>query len=96
MERERGSVHVALKNSSDIMLTPGHTRLPVSEKDAIFWVPDSLYMFLILLFGGHTILEIETNVTNEDCVCLGIPSIDHSHLLYLGWKEVDPQAHNSS
>ena len=62
-------VHVALKIHSDSMSTPGHAGLSMSEKDAIACVPESLFMFLNLLLGGQTILEDETDVADEDCVC---------------------------
>jgi len=58
-------IHAAFKIRSEIMLTPGHTGLSVSEKDVIACVPDSLFMFLSLLFGGQTILEDETDVVQN-------------------------------
>ena len=53
-------VHVALKIRGDLMEKPGLEGLGVSEQDAIDCVPDSLYMFLRLLFGGQKLLQGET------------------------------------
>ena len=53
-------VHVALKIRGDLMEEPGLLSLSVSEQDAIDCVPDSLYMFIRLLFGGQKLLLGET------------------------------------
>ena len=50
-------VHAALKIRGDLMEEPGLLSLSVSEQDAIDCVPDSLYMFIRLLFGGQKLLN---------------------------------------
>ena len=49
-----------MKIRGDLMETPDQKGLGVSEQDAIDCIPDSLYMFLRLLFGGQRLLEGET------------------------------------
>ena len=44
---------------------PGHEGLSVSEDDAIAFVPDSLYMFLCLLYGGQPLLGGESGDDDE-------------------------------
>ena len=46
-------VHVALKIRSDLQDTPGYTGLDIVEHDADNCVPESLQLFLNLLFGGE-------------------------------------------
>ena len=58
-------VHVALMLRSDIMAQPRYEGFNVNEDDAISCVPDNVYMFLRLLFGGQTLLHDEP-VTDED------------------------------
>lgn len=55
-------VHVALRLRSDIQSTKGHAGLNVSENDAIDCIPDTLYMFLNIIYGGQELLEHD----NED------------------------------
>jgi hypothetical protein len=45
--------------------TPGHKGFSVSEEDAIACVPDSLYMFLRLLYGGQAALDDDSNEADE-------------------------------
>ena len=71
-------VHTALKIQADLLNKPGHDGFNISE--AIDCIPDSLYMFLRLLFGGQKVLEEmdennETSLEQEDKVqqkCLSI------------------------
>ena len=51
-------VHVAIKIRTDLKEMSGHEGLKVS--DAISCVPNSLYLFLQLLFGGEQLFEDET------------------------------------
>ena len=44
---------------SDIMAQPRYERFNVNEEEAISCVPDNVYMFLRLLFGGQTLLHDE-------------------------------------
>ncbi|PIK40695.1 hypothetical protein BSL78_22450 [Apostichopus japonicus] len=52
-------VHVALKIRGDLMAKEGHKGLSVSEEDSLECIPDSLYLFLNLVFNGTTQLENE-------------------------------------
>ena len=54
-------VHVALKIRGDLMGMDGHVGLSVSEDDAINCVPDSLFTFLNLVYGGQDILNQDSN-----------------------------------
>ena len=58
-------VHVALMLRSDIMVQPRYEEFNVNEDEAISCVPDNVYMFLRLLFGGQTLLHDEP-VTDGD------------------------------
>ena len=58
-------VHVALKIRGDLMEAPGHRGFGISEQDAIDCVPDGLFMFLRLLFGGKKLLEGENAEEKE-------------------------------
>ena len=50
---------------SDIMAQPRYEEFNVNEDEAISCVPDNVYMFLRLLFGGQTLLHDEP-VKDED------------------------------
>ena len=50
-------VHVALKIRGDMGTKAGHKGLSVNEDDAIGCIPESLYMFLYLLYGGQRLIE---------------------------------------
>ena len=50
-------IHVALKIRGDMVTKAGHKGLSVSEYDAIGCIPESLYMFLYLLYGGQRLIE---------------------------------------
>ena len=50
-------VHVALKIRSVLRDTPGYTGLDIGEHDADNYVPESLQLFLNLLFGGEQLLD---------------------------------------
>lgn len=52
-------VHVALKLRSDILAHPAYTGVNLSEEEAIDCVPDRLYMFIRLLLGGQSVLDID-------------------------------------
>ncbi len=60
-------VHVALKLRGDLLHQEGHNELSVSQEHATKCIPDSVYMFLQLLFGGEERLENEdyNNATRE-------------------------------
>jgi hypothetical protein len=58
-------VHVALKIHGDLMEAPGHQGFGICEQDAIDCVPDSLFMFLRLLFGGQKLLDGENAEEKE-------------------------------
>ena len=53
-------VHVALKIRGDFLEEPGLQSFSVSDQDTINCDPDSLYMFLRLLFGGQKLLHGES------------------------------------
>ena len=44
-------VHVALKLRRDLLEKPGHAGFEVSEEKAMNCIPESLYMFLKILYG---------------------------------------------
>lgn len=50
-------VHVALKLRSEIQSHQAHKGLSVGEDDAIACVPENLYMFIRLIFGGQELFE---------------------------------------
>jgi hypothetical protein len=54
-------VHVVLKIRGDLIGMDGHVGLSVSEDDAIDCVPDSLFTFLNLVYGGQDILNQDGN-----------------------------------
>ena len=53
-------VHVAFKTRADLKDKPGFEGLNINAMDAQECVPESLYMFLQLLFGGERLLEGQT------------------------------------
>ena len=55
-----------MKIFGDLMAKSGHEGFGVTEEAAIACIPDSLYMFLRLLFGGSCQLEAEED-ENEVC-----------------------------
>eukprot|EP00112_Aurelia_sp_Birch-Aquarium-sp1_P026470 Seg940.1 transcript_id=Seg940.1/GoldUCD/mRNA.D3Y31 product="hypothetical protein" protein_id=Seg940.1/GoldUCD/D3Y31 len=59
-------VHVALKIRGDILAKPGHKGLSVSEKDEAECIPDSLYMFLRLLYGGQEAINGDEETHDEN------------------------------
>ena len=52
-------VHVALRLRGEILAKPGCNGLSVTEDDAVGCIPENLYLFLSLLFGGQELLESE-------------------------------------
>ena len=48
-------VHIALKIRGDMVAKAGHKGLSVSEDGAIACIPESLYMFLCLLYGRQSL-----------------------------------------
>ena len=60
------TVHVALKLRSDILSQPSYKSIHVGEKAAINCVPPSAYMFLHLLLGGQSLLELHPEEQNYD------------------------------
>ena len=59
-------VHVALKLRSDILCHPAYKGFQVSKDAAKACIPDSLYMFLKVSFGGQSILENDNVNDNTD------------------------------
>lgn len=59
-------IHVALKLRGDLMEKPGHAGFGISEDNAISCIPESVYMFLKLLYGGPCQLEKQPNEETED------------------------------
>jgi hypothetical protein len=53
-------VHVALKLRGDLTARPGHIGFGVTEQNAFNCIPESVYMFLQLLYGGPSLLERDT------------------------------------
>ena len=60
-------VHMALKLRSDVLAQATYKGLNVNEEEALACVPDSLYMFLRLLIGGQSTLEIGDGEDGVDC-----------------------------
>ena len=58
-------VHVALKIRGDLMEAPGYPGFEICEQHATDCVPDSLFMFLRLLFGGQKLLDGENAEEKE-------------------------------
>ena len=54
-------VHVALKIRGDMVAKDGHKGLSVSDDDVIDCIPESLYTFLYLLYGGQRIIEDDSS-----------------------------------
>lgn len=54
-------VYVALKLREDILAHPKYTGFVVNEDKMIACVPESLFMFIGLMFGGHSLLERSPN-----------------------------------
>ena len=82
-------VHVALKIRGDLMEEPGLQSLSVSEQDAIDCVPDSLYMFLRLLFGGQKLLlgeTVEEKEAEARCKVLSCAQDPSRHCLWGEWR----------
>ena len=50
-------VHVALKLRSDLLNHPHNTKAKMTDDNCLQCVPESVYMFLTLLFGGQELLD---------------------------------------
>ena len=50
-------IHVALKLRSDILSHPPHKGFELSREAEFKCIPESLYMFLKILYGGQSVLE---------------------------------------
>ena len=50
-------VHVALKLRSDLLNQLHNTRAEMTDDNCLQCVPESVYMFLTLLFGGQELLD---------------------------------------
>ena len=59
-------IHVALRLRGDILAHPVYSRFDVSEEEMISCVPDNLFMFLRLLFGGQSLLEADPEDLADD------------------------------
>ena len=51
--------HVALRLRGEILEKPGYNGLSVTEDEAFRCIPENLFLFLNILFGGQEILESE-------------------------------------
>ena len=67
-------VHVAFEIRADLKDRPGFEGLNINAMDAQECVPESLYIFLQLLFGGERLLEEQTpeEETGLSCNALSI------------------------
>jgi len=54
-------VHVALRLREDILAHPKYTGCVVNDEEMIACVPESVFMFICLMFGGHELLERSPN-----------------------------------
>ena len=52
-------LHLALKLRSDILTHPAYKGFEINEEKMISCVPQSLFMFLCLMFGGQALLDID-------------------------------------
>ena len=59
-------IHVALKLSDDILKRPTYKRFVVDKDEMISCVPNSLLMFLRLMFGGQSLLEADPDDVADD------------------------------
>ena len=71
-------IHVALKLRSDIVSHPPYKGLKVTKEAAMSCIPESLYMFLTVMYGGQCVLwgdEEEGNQDeNDDEITTGVTS----------------------
>ena len=67
-EAFKAMVHVALKLRSDILAHTKYTGCVVNEDEMLACVPESVLMFLRLMFGGDNLLEGQSN--DEEAVTL--------------------------
>ena len=51
-------VHVLLRLRGELEQMPGHKGLSITEDEAVGCIPECLYLFLSLSFGGSDVLEI--------------------------------------
>ena len=54
-------VHVALRLRGELEQMPGYKGVSITEDEAVGCIPESLLLFLSLLFGGSDVLDIEEN-----------------------------------
>lgn len=59
-------VHVALKLRSDILSQPSYNGVDVSKDAEIDCVPPSVYMFIHLLLGGQSLLELDPEENDDE------------------------------
>ena len=59
-------IHVALKLRGDILKHPTYKGFVVNEDEMISCVPNSLFMFLWLMFGGPSLLEADPDDVADD------------------------------
>ena len=59
-------IHVALRLRGDILAHPVYSGFDVTEEEMISCVPDNLFMFLRLLFGGQSLLEADPEELDDD------------------------------
>ncbi len=58
-------VHTALKLRSDVLAQQVYKGVKVSKEAAQACIPDSLYMFLNVLYGGQRVLEGDIDMDDE-------------------------------
>jgi hypothetical protein len=76
-------VHVALRIRGDMVSHPKPDVIEICEDRAIYYVPDSLYMFLNLLLGGvsHHVTSSMKHVNELLRTCCLVKSTSHSNVL---------------
>lgn len=64
-------VHTALKLRSDILAHEPYKGVKVSKEAAIECIPDSLYMFMKILYGGQEVLDRDGEDNDEEDEVIG-------------------------
>ena len=59
-------IHVALKLRSDVLTHPSYQGFKVTTAAAVESVPDSLHMFLKVLYGGQDVIQTECDSVNNN------------------------------
>ena len=76
-------VHSALKVRSDLVAKPGYQGLDVTEDDVSSVIPNSLHLFLSVLFGGQSIFnsDVNENEDSDECCLTENEEEDDSELM---------------